>query len=137
MESFWQLSFSLLKVQFFLESVWAFSMLLTINDSKYFLAKSNSCNSFNLLFKFFSLVQILTILKESKYGMAHVVLLGWQLEGSRYWFWSVFFLKRSMTILLFSIFNKVSRNGMESVLSQPHLSSSELIFNGGMDHSKF
>ena len=60
------------------------------------------------------LVQVRTIRNAKDYGIAVVVALGWQLDGSKYWFLWVFFLWRSTSILPFSMLMDVSKKGMES-----------------------
>ena len=90
-------------------------MLISMRLSGYCLARRSSFSSTSLLSLFSFLGNILTILKLKEYGMDLVVFLGWQLDGNRYWFLSVFFLSRSIYILLFSILIEVSKNGIDSV----------------------
>ena len=59
------------------------------------------------------LVQILTILSPNENGMFLVHPIGWHLLVSRYWFLSVSFLYKTISILPFSIEQFVSGNGIE------------------------
>ena len=50
--------------------------------------------------------------------------IGWQLLVSRYWFRSVSFLYKSISICPSSMLHDVSRKGMEVLVSHLHLSIS-------------
>ena len=117
-----------LGLDFFLNaSSCGISLALFIAESMIYsgwsLYKSEHFNSLNCFSRFVSSVQVLTILSASEYGMATVVCLLWQLLGSRYWFLSVSFLKRSTSILPSFIVSIVSRNGIELLGRPSHWSS--------------
>ena len=77
------------------------------------------CGIFCLISGF---VQILRILRHSEHGILVVVCLGWHELGSKYWFLSVFFLYRSISILPFFISHEVSKNWIDFFRVKWHFS---------------
>ena len=80
--------------------------------------------SWSLLSLFSGSLQILIILMLNPKGMAFLVWAGWHELGNKYWFLSVSFLNKSVSMRPSIIEHEVSKKGIEVISSQSHLSSS-------------
>ena len=86
----------------------------------YCLAMSISFNSMNLWSLVSGSMQILLILILRENGIEFKHSLGWQLEVNKYWFLSVGFQYKSVTIFPFFIWQEVFRYEIDCNLGQPH-----------------